>query len=74
MYQLLLFSLVILGPAFGEIAEDNPIDIPGQKWLNSLFKLPEGTRIRKEYRLLTDEEREKYHDAFKQLKNDKVRL
>ena len=65
---------MILGPAFGEIAEDNPIDIPGQKWLNSLFKLPEGPRIRKEYRLLTDEEREKYHDAFKQLKNDKVRL
>jgi hypothetical protein len=43
-------------------------------WLNSLFILPkEGeTRIRKEYRLLSDRERENFHAAVNLLKNDSV--
>ena len=69
---LLLFLGSIPGLAAREVAEDTPIDPEGQKWLNSLFKIPESPRIRKEYRLLTDKERERYHDAFVQLRNDKV--
>ena len=71
---LLLILCSIPGPVAREVAEDTPIDPEGQKWLNTLFKLPEGPRIRKEYRLLTDEERARYHDAFIQLRNDKVRF
>lgn len=43
-------------------------------WLNSLFSLPEEgeTRERKEYRLLTEEEREDFHRAVNMLKNDTV--
>ncbi|XP_061196383.1 putative tyrosinase-like protein tyr-3 [Saccostrea echinata] len=41
-------------------------------WLNSLFTLPEQgeTRVRKEYRLLTEEERNNFHTAINMLKND----
>lgn len=44
-------------------------------WLNSLFILPKKgeTRIRKEYRLLSDKERENFHAAVNLLKNDSVR-
>ena len=74
LFTWLLILGSILGPAAREVAEDNPIDLKGQKWLNSLFTIPEGPRIRKEYRLLTDEERARYHDAFIQLRNDTVRF
>lgn len=45
-------------------------------WLNSLFSLPEEgeTRERKEYRLLTEEEREYLHRAVNMLKNDTVAI
>lgn len=45
-------------------------------WLNSLFSLPEEgeTRGRKEYRLLTEEEREDFHKAVNMLKNDTVAI
>lgn len=45
-------------------------------WLNSLFSLPEEgeTRERKEYRLLTEEEREDFHKAVNMLKNDTVAI
>lgn len=45
-------------------------------WLNSLFSLPEEgeTRERKEYRLLTEEEREYFHRAVNMLKNDTVAI
>lgn len=43
-------------------------------WINSLFTLPEKLEIRtrKEYRLLTDNEREDFHRAINMLKNDTV--
>ena len=43
-------------------------------WLNSLFELPNDNelRIRKEYRMLTEDEREALHRAINTLKNDTV--
>lgn len=43
-------------------------------WLNSLFYLPpEGElRVRKEYRMLTDQERNNFHNAIRLLKQDTV--
>ena len=70
----LLCLLTFLGVSLGEVAEDDPIGTRGQKWLNTLFKIPDKPRIRKEYRLLTDEERKIYHDAFIQMKNDTVSI
>ena len=70
----LLLIVTFLGVSVGEVAEDNPINEKGQQWLNTLFKIPDKPRIRKEYRLLTDEEREIYHDAFIQMKNDTVNM
>lgn len=44
------------------------------QWMNGLFYLPRGNelRVRKEYRLLSDEERRNYHQAILLLKNDRV--
>jgi hypothetical protein len=43
-------------------------------WLNSLFFLPpEGElRVRKEYRMLTDAERNNFHNSIRLLKQDTV--
>jgi len=45
-------------------------------WLNSLFYLPpEGElRVRKEYRMLTDQERNNFHNSVRLLKQDTVRM
>lgn len=73
-FLLLTILGSVLGLLAGEVAEDNPIDLQGQRWLNTLFKLPEGPRTRKEYRLLTDEERYRFHDAIIRMRNDTVRF
>uniref|UniRef100_A0A8W8JXK3 Tyrosinase copper-binding domain-containing protein n=1 Tax=Magallana gigas TaxID=29159 RepID=A0A8W8JXK3_MAGGI len=46
------------------------------QWMNGLFYLPRGNelRVRKEYRLLSDEERRSYHQAILLLKNDRTVL
>ncbi|XP_021358022.1 putative tyrosinase-like protein tyr-3 isoform X2 [Mizuhopecten yessoensis] len=49
-----------------------PLTKQDVEWLSSLLRLPETgeLRIRKEYRVLTDEERRDFHQALNILKND----
>ncbi|KAK3581167.1 hypothetical protein CHS0354_024700 [Potamilus streckersoni] len=41
-----------------------------QEWLNNLFRFPDRPRTRKEYRMMTDEERHNFHKAFHLMRND----
>ena len=72
MLLLTLLSCLLIAMCHAEIGEDNSISTDNLEWLNSLFNLPETRRIRKEYRMLTEEERNLFNGAFLKLKQDKV--
>ncbi|KAL4233985.1 hypothetical protein ACF0H5_005640 [Mactra antiquata] len=55
---------------FIEVGNDYLIDSVGQEWLNSLFYIPTEPRVRREYRMISDEERFQLHDALVKMKND----
>jgi hypothetical protein len=69
----LLLCLLFVAIETKEVGEDFPIRESDQEWLNSLFYLPSEPRVRKEYRMLTEEERTQFNDAFVKMKNDRVK-
>ncbi|XP_045191870.2 uncharacterized protein LOC123548569 [Mercenaria mercenaria] len=70
-YVSVLLCLLMVTIETKEVGDDYSIRESDQKWLDSLFYLPTEPRVRKEYRMLTDEERYQFNDAFVKMKNDR---
>lgn len=72
LHTLLLIACVVSACHSLEVGENYAIRADDQDWLNSLFYLPATPRVRKEYRMLSDDERRKFHSAIIKMKQDRV--
>lgn len=73
MLLLLWLPIVLIAKATGlEVGVNFPIRPQDQAWLDTLFYIPREPRVRREYRMLTQDQRDTFHQAFVALKNDKV--
>ncbi|KAL3859844.1 hypothetical protein ACJMK2_010034 [Sinanodonta woodiana] len=72
VYLILLFAVIRYCDIQAQVTSNRSLDPSFLRWLNSLFYLPpEGElRVRKEYRMLTDMERNNFHQAMRLLKMD----
>lgn len=57
-----------------EVGVNYPISAGDQAWLDSLFYLPPEPRVRVEYRMLTRQQRDQFHNAYLAMANDTVSL
>lgn len=69
---VLSFVCLVASTVAMEVGENYAIKPADQDWLTSLFYIPATPRVRKEYRMLTDEERDRFHGAIIKMKKDRV--
>ena len=70
---IVLLCLLVINPLHAlEVGENYAIRPQDQEWLTSLFYIPTSPRVRKEYRMLSDTERENFHGAILKMKDDRV--
>ncbi|KAH3768626.1 hypothetical protein DPMN_169846 [Dreissena polymorpha] len=64
--------MLVVKTAAVEVGVNFPIRPQDQAWIDTLFYIPREPRVRREYRMLTEEQRNTFHQAFVALKNDTV--